>query len=120
MSEPLRRVRARRGGFRPGGPGRRGFSMIELILAAVLGVLVLAACWGLMSVTRASEKRSQLRADGLRELAQMHETLSRVFRTLVMLDRDRTPRARAGGAAGAAGGAGAGAGGAAERVGAGA
>lgn len=66
---------------------RRGFTLIELVLAATLGVMVVATCWGLMSMVNVSEKRSERRADGLRELAMMQEVFEKSFRTLVLMDK---------------------------------
>lgn len=70
---------------------RRGFTLIELVLASGLGIFIIAAVFALFAVLRVSQDRSAARAEALNELANLQGVLAQSFRTLSMEERRRTP-----------------------------
>ncbi|MGQ0627430.1 MAG: PulJ/GspJ family protein [Phycisphaerales bacterium] len=71
---------------------RRGFTIIELVLASAVGALVVLGALGIFSMLGKAERRSELRADAATELARLHVAFQRAFRTIVTEVKPRPPR----------------------------
>ncbi len=68
---------------------RRGFTLLETVLAAVLGLMVIVAALSLFTVVQRSDKRSQAKMEENLELASAHKTIARAFHFLLMSDQER-------------------------------
>lgn len=71
---------------------RRGFTLLEVSLAAMLGGIVLIACVAMFSGMRVTERNAAAHYEETQELARLHSTVQRAMRTLVMADRQRNTR----------------------------
>lgn len=71
------------------GASRRGFTLLETVLAAVLGLLVIVAALSLFTVVQRSDKRSQAKMEENLELASAHTMIARAFHFLLMSDQAR-------------------------------
>lgn len=72
--------------MRRAGTGRtgRGFSLLEVMLATVLGGLLLVSCLALLRVMQVADERAARRAELANQLELTHRTLGNAFRTLIM------------------------------------
>lgn len=68
---------------------RRGFTMLEVILAAVLGALLVGVCLTMFSLLSNSQRAAERVADRQIELATLRDTLQAAFRQLVVNQRQR-------------------------------
>jgi type II secretory pathway component PulJ len=62
----------------------RAFTLLETMLAAVLGAMVIVVALSLFSVVQRSDKRSQIKMEENLELAHAHTALARTFHMLLM------------------------------------
>lgn len=69
---------------------RRGFTMLETVLALVLSSMVVLGCLALFGVLDRSEERQSIRMEESLELANAHKVISRVCNTFLM--SEDTPR----------------------------
>lgn len=67
----------------------RGFTLLETVLAAVLGALVILVAFSLFTVVQRSDKRSQVKMEENLELASAHTMISRAFHYLLMSSEPR-------------------------------
>jgi type II secretory pathway component PulJ len=65
---------------------RRGFTLLETVLAAVLGALVIIASMALFRVLERSDKRSIAQLEQNNEFAMAHKTIARAMSMLLMSD----------------------------------
>lgn len=65
---------------------RRGFTLLETVLAAVLGALVIIASMALFRVIERSDKRSLAQLEQNNEFAMAHKTIARAMSMLLMSD----------------------------------
>lgn len=63
---------------------RRGFTIIELTLATLLGSLIVAVCLGVFLAIARGDERSARRAQQVFEMSRMHTTMQKAARLLVM------------------------------------
>lgn len=85
--------RRQRAGVVSRGP-RRGFTLVEIILASVLGSLIVVASWSLFSTVNAADRRSRERASDTIQLSNVHRVLSRAFQTIQTAERTRVVSAQ--------------------------
>ncbi len=71
---------------------RRGFTLLEVSLAAMLGGIVLIACVAMFAGMRVTERNAAAHYEETQELARLHTTVQRAMRSLVMADRQRNAR----------------------------
>lgn len=93
-----------RGGV-PAGARRRGFTLLETMLAAAIGALIVGACLGVFKAIEVHEQRLRARSAQVLALSRLRLVMQRTFSTLVMSDHPHSSRVVGG--AGATGGAGA-------------
>ncbi|MGH7133922.1 MAG: PulJ/GspJ family protein [Phycisphaerales bacterium] len=77
---------------------RRGFTVIELALATLLGSLIVAVCLGVFGAIARGDERSQRRAQQVFELSRAHTTMQKAARLLVMDQPNILMQAMTGGA----------------------
>jgi|GEM_PF-3046743 len=65
-------------------PMRRGFTLLETMLALVLGAMIVMACMSLFRVMERSQVRQELRMDENIMFAHAHRVVGRVFQGLLM------------------------------------
>lgn len=72
--------------LRPGldAASRAGFTLLELIMASVLGLVIILASFSLMSAMRATDERTKDRNAASAELSRAHQVLSRAFGSIVV------------------------------------
>lgn len=70
----------------PTNMARRGFTLLETVLAAVLGALVIIASMALFRVIERSDKRSIAQLEQNNEFAMAHKTIARAMSMLLMSD----------------------------------
>jgi len=63
---------------------RAGFTLLELIMASVLGLVIILASFSLMSAMRATDERTKDRNAASAELSRAHQVLSRAFGSIVV------------------------------------
>ncbi len=63
---------------------RRSFTLLEVMLAAALGAIIVLTCWSLLSSISRSDRRHRMRHRDTLELAITHNTFERTFQTLVV------------------------------------
>ncbi len=63
---------------------RRGFTLIELTLATLLGAAVAGACFGVFAAIQRADNSSRKRSDSMVSLSRMHRTMQRACRTLLL------------------------------------
>jgi type II secretory pathway pseudopilin PulG len=68
---------------------RRAFTLLEIMLATVLGSLIVIATWSLFSTVNAADQRSRQRAADTIQLSNIHRVLSRAFQTIQTAERTR-------------------------------
>ena len=78
---------------------RRGFTIIELALATLLGSLIVAVCLGVFGAIARGDERSARRAQQVFEVSRMHTTMQKAARLLVMDQPNILMQAMTGGAA---------------------
>lgn len=64
-----------------------GFTLVETMLASLLGMMVVIATVGLFGAMRDADRRSQARAFTTGDLTTLHRTTTRALRSLVMSGR---------------------------------
>lgn len=69
---------------RAGQRGGRGFTLIEVLMAAALGVIVAGACIGLFAAIQRADKRSTQRTASIEAMSRLHRTLQRTMRTVLL------------------------------------
>lgn len=69
----------------------RGFTLLETVMAAALGMLVLAGALSMFVVMQQAQEAVLTRAESSNEIARIHRTMQRTFSTLMMLDRMPAP-----------------------------
>ncbi|MDP1661831.1 MAG: prepilin-type N-terminal cleavage/methylation domain-containing protein [Phycisphaerales bacterium] len=62
----------------------RGFTLIEVLMAAALGVIVAGACIGLFAAIQRADKRSNQRTASIESMSRLHRTLQRTMRTVLL------------------------------------
>lgn len=67
----------------------RGFSMLEVLLASVLGVMLISVCVSMFFMLNQAQARAERSTDRQIELATLHSTLQSSFRQLVLNTRSR-------------------------------
>lgn len=75
---------------RPAAP--RAFTLLEMVLAMVLGVMVIAGAMALFRVLDRSQVRQQTRMDENMEMARAHKVVGLVFQTLLMAQSEVSER----------------------------
>jgi len=83
MSSRFPPTRARRPRHRAGG-ARPGFTMMELVLASVLGILVIIGAFTLFETMDRAKRLQSARLERNVEFALAHKALQQAFRTLLM------------------------------------
>ncbi len=63
---------------------RRGFTLLETVLSALLGALVVIAAYGLLSAMRDTERRTQVRDFDTTELSRLQRTLRKAVGQIVI------------------------------------
>lgn len=78
--------------------GRRGFTLVELVLAAALSAIIAAACVGLYTTIARADDISRQRTEAIVDMSRVHRALQRAVRTMLLDDtppkRDETRQAR--------------------------
>lgn len=67
----------------------RAFTLIEVLMAAALGVIVASACIGLFAAIQRADTKSKQRTASIEAMSRLHRTLQRTMRT-VLLDLPKT------------------------------
>jgi hypothetical protein len=67
---------------------RRGFTLVEVVLSAMLGSIVVMAMWGLLSAIRSTDLRVKDRNDEAVQMSRLHRAVSRAASQLVVLPVD--------------------------------
>lgn len=82
---------------------RRGFTMLELMLASVLGAVVVLASYSLMAALTATDSRTRQRTAASTELSRAHQVFRKAFASIVVRPpAPRPPTSRSGALASAA------------------
>jgi len=82
---------------------RRGFTLLELILASVLGAVVVLASYSLMAALTATDARTKQRTAASTELSRAHQVFRKAFASIVVRPpAPRQPNSRSGAVASAA------------------
>lgn len=81
--------------FAPGG-SRRGFTVLELSLAAVVGGLLVLSAFGVFNALDRSERTLKARFEQSSELARLHTVMRRTFVSLAMSTKNPAPAPRNG------------------------
>ncbi len=76
---------------------RKGFTLLETVLAITLGSLVLAAALSMLVVVQRAQSAVFNRADSNSEIARVHRTMQRTFSSLMVLPTPPAGAAPAGG-----------------------
>lgn len=63
---------------------RRGFTLIEMLMAASLGVIVAGACVGLFAAIQRADANSKERTASVEAMSRLHRTLQRTMRTVLL------------------------------------
>ena len=71
---------------------RRGFTMLEVLLASVLGVMLIGVCLSMFVLLNQAQARVERSTDRQVELATLHNALQSSFRQLVLNARARAVR----------------------------
>ena len=71
---------------------RRGFTLLETMLAAAIGALVVLACLGMMFMMNRTDRALDARATEQAELERLRWVMERTFSRLLMSDEPHTPR----------------------------
>lgn len=74
---------------------RRGFTLVEVTLAAMLGVLIIATAIAIFGAMRRGFGSSMARAEAANERARLHTALQQCFRQVVLLPKPRSSAGRA-------------------------
>ena len=86
-------------------PCRRGFTLLELVLAMLIGSLVVMGALGIFSLMRSAERRTEQRAEAAINMAELHSSLQKSLSSIVVVVKPRTTaRPPSGQPAGAAAG----------------
>ncbi len=68
----------------------RAFTLLETMLAAAIGALVVAACVGVFSAVEKNEMRLRARSTQVMALSRMHTVMRRAFTSFIMAEQART------------------------------
>lgn len=71
---------------------RRGFTVLETIMAAALGAIILAACLSIMAAIRRTDATLEARAAEQSELNKLRTVMQRVFTSLLVSNAPATAR----------------------------
>lgn len=62
----------------------RAFTLIEILMAASLGVIVASACIGLFAAIQRADTKSKQRTASIEAMSRLHRTLQRTMRTVLL------------------------------------
>jgi prepilin-type N-terminal cleavage/methylation domain-containing protein len=71
---------------------RRGFTLLETVMAAAIGSLVVLACLGMFYAMNRTDRALDTRAKEQGELERLRKVMERSFSTLLMSDEPHTPK----------------------------
>jgi hypothetical protein len=63
---------------------RRGFTLMELTLATLLGAAVAGACFGVFAAIQRADHSRRVRSESMQSLSRLHRTMQRACRTLLL------------------------------------
>ncbi|CAN5868790.1 hypothetical protein BH11PLA1_BH11PLA1_15090 [soil metagenome] len=84
--------------------GRRGFTVLEAVLASVIGAMILMTCFGLILGVQKVESVTRVSGDQTIELTRAHRSLQHAFREIVVADGRALAQANAAAGGGGANG----------------
>ena len=64
----------------------RAFTLLEVVLASVLGVVVITTCIGVFAAIDRSHRRQEQRLDETLQFARAHQTIERALQNVVMVE----------------------------------
>lgn len=78
-----------------GRASRRGFTLLELLMASLLATIIALTALGVMASIARADRASDQRTDAALALAQVHKTFQRTFRSVLLdLPQRRVPTSR--------------------------